>query len=54
MRNYYRTHGKSSSKIYFAYKAMVNRCMRPSVEKYKYYGARGIKVCEWRIGSNGI
>lgn len=32
---------------------MINRCHRPSVENYPFYGARGIKVCDrWRYGEN--
>lgn len=30
---------------------MKNRCVNPNVPEYKYYGARGIKVCERWIHS---
>jgi len=30
---------------------MINRCYRPEADSYKYYGARGIYVCDrWRDG----
>lgn len=35
--------------IYSAYHAMLQRCYRPQCPGYKWYGARGIKVCaRWR------
>lgn len=39
-----RTHGMSTSRFYYVWKTMKNRCENPKVEKYKDYGARGIKV----------
>jgi hypothetical protein len=34
---------------YRAWKAMIGRCEYPRGNTFKYYGARGIKVCErWR------
>lgn len=33
---------------YNSYKAMMSRCYRPKDQSYKYYGGRGIRVCdEW-------
>lgn len=40
------THGYAGSKIYLLFKAMHNRCKRPATDSYKYYGAKGITVCE--------
>lgn len=40
------THGKSKSRLYKIWYAMVNRCYNPSSESYKSYGARGIKICD--------
>lgn len=37
---------------YGSYQQMINRCENPNLVSFKYYGARGIKVCErWRYGS---
>jgi len=42
-------HGKSHSPEYQAWRDMKYRCYNPNVKSYKYYGARGIKVCDqWR------
>lgn len=32
--------------IYWAWKAMKQRCKNPNCKAYKNYGERGIKVCE--------
>lgn len=43
------THGKSSTKLYGVWKAMLERCYEPKTERYPIYGGRGIEVCdEWR------
>ena len=41
-----RYHGMSESKTYSVYIQMIERCHNPSHNYYKYYGERGIKVCE--------
>lgn len=42
------THGLSKTRIYSLYKDIKNRCYREKTECYKYYGGRGIRVCdEW-------
>jgi hypothetical protein len=34
--------------------SMINRCHRENVWAYKWYGGRGITVCDrWRFGENG-
>lgn len=39
----------SHSRIYVAWKNMINRCHDPSNRHFAYYGGRGIFVCaEWR------
>lgn len=44
-----RTHGMSSSRIYFIHNSMNERCYNPNFIEYHNYGGRGIKVCdEWR------
>jgi len=43
------THGKTKSKEYQIWDAMIRRCHTPSHHAFKDYGARGITVCdEWR------
>ena len=42
-------HGLSGHKLYGTYHAMIDRCHNEKAAKYKYYGGRGIKVCDvWR------
>jgi hypothetical protein len=44
-----RTHGMSQRPIYYTWKRMKGRCYRPNDSDYRWYGARGIEVCErWR------
>lgn len=49
-------HGKTSngnSKIYRTWANMVTRCTNPKASNWKYYGGRGIKVCDkWRTFIN--
>lgn len=39
-------HGLSKLPEYKVWKSMRYRCRRPNSQVYKYYGARGIDVCE--------
>ena len=42
------THGKSKTRIYQVWFGMKRRCNDPKMQSYKYYGMRGIYVCdEW-------
>ncbi len=41
-----KTHGMSSTKIYATWNRMLSRCSNPTVDRYKNYGGRGIKVCK--------
>ena len=44
-----RTHGGTGTPEFHAWHAMLGRCCWPSQRMYKYYGARGITVCQrWR------
>lgn len=50
-----KTHGMSRTVAYRAWCQMRNRCNNPKSTKFKYYGARGIKVCErWSKFENFI
>lgn len=42
-------HGMSKTNTYKVWSGLISRCENPKVRIYKYYGGRGIKVCEeWR------
>ena len=41
-----KTHGESKSRLYRIYRQMKYRCNNPTYPEYKYYGGRGITVCE--------
>lgn len=44
-----RTHGLTSHPIYHVWRNLISRCYNPKNIGYKYYGDRGIMVCqEWR------
>lgn len=44
----YRTHGKTRSRAYSIWKMMKQRCCNPTTGTFKWYGGRGITVCqEW-------
>ncbi len=38
-------HGMFHSPEYKVYRMMLSRCYNPNTDAFKYYGARGIKVC---------
>jgi hypothetical protein len=40
------THGKTGLAIHWCWKAMKRRCYNPNHRAYKWYGGRGIRVCE--------
>ncbi len=47
------THGLSRTPEYLVWDGMVQRCTNPKSEAWKYYGGRGIKVCDrWRDFQN--
>lgn len=39
-------HGMSHTLTYSSWWNMINRCTRPHHRKYKFYGGRGIQVCD--------
>jgi hypothetical protein len=43
------THGLRNHRLYHIWQAMINRCYRDDFPSYKYYGNRGVYVCdEWK------
>lgn len=45
--------GKSGTKVYHAWYAMISRCHKPKDARYADYGGRGITVCErWLVFDN--
>lgn len=49
-----RTHGKRHTKLYGVYAGMKQRCYDSKRDAYKYYGARGIKICDEWLGKDGF
>jgi len=48
-----RTHGMKKTRLYNIWFSMRQRCSRPQKDNYKYYGGRGITVCErWNSFEN--
>ncbi len=44
-----KTHNKTHSRQYSVWRGIKDRCTNPRAINYKYYGGRGISVCEeWR------
>lgn len=42
-------HGMCNTRLYHIWNAMKQRCENPKAINYKYYGAKGVSVCqEWR------
>ena len=40
------THGKSNTRLYTIWRGMLYRCDNPNNKAYKYYGGKGVKVCD--------
>lgn len=40
------THGQSKNRIYTIWRSMLSRCNHPNNKSFKYYGGKGVKVCE--------
>ena len=40
------THGHAKERLYSIWRAMLARCENPKHKNYKYYGMRGMRVCE--------
>jgi hypothetical protein len=42
----FRTHGQSGTRLYSAWANMMQRCHNPANHRYRWYGGRGIEVCQ--------
>lgn len=50
---YRETHNESTTRLYYVWQNMKQRCYDESLENYKDYGGRGIKICdEWMEYAN--
>ena len=44
-----KTHDFADTRLYIVWKSMKQRCYNPNSHSYKYYGGRGIEICEqWK------
>ena len=44
-----KTHGQTGTPLYRVWRGMISRCTWPKAESWKYYGGKGITVCErWK------
>ena len=49
----HKRHGETNTRLYMLWQSMKNRCLHPSQQNYKYYGEKGIYVCEsWNAYEN--
>jgi len=48
------THGASFTRTHNIWRGMLARCRNPNRDKFKYYGGRGVKVCERWQGPQGF
>lgn len=39
-------HGQTGTRLYRIWKAMKTRCTNPNISYFKYYGGKGVSVCE--------
>lgn len=48
-REKHTTHHGYKERLFGVWRDMRNRCYNPNREQYKYYGAKGVRICdEWR------
>jgi hypothetical protein len=47
--DYRKVHGMTKHKLYYIYRGIHDRCYREKCKDFKFYGAKGIKLCEeWK------
>lgn len=47
-------HRQSRTRLYNIYQSMKKRCYNSQDEHFKYWGARGIKICDEWLGKTGF
>jgi hypothetical protein len=47
-------HGMTKSPTWVSWRAMIERCTKPSHQAWEYYGGRGISVCSDWMGPGGF
>lgn len=46
MKSHGHTRGRKATRTYASWATMIQRCRNPKSSRFKYYGQRGITVCE--------
>lgn len=46
--------GISKTRLYAIFSGMKQRCYNPNSPKYKWYGGKGISICDEWMGENGL
>ena len=47
-------HGMFGTPEYYSYRSMLQRCLNGNHPDYKYYGGKGVRICERWLGENGF
>jgi hypothetical protein len=49
-----KTHGLRGHALYSLWQSIKSRCSNPKVTGYRYYGGRGVAVCDRWLGVDGF
>lgn len=49
-----RKHGMSKSSVWNAWHGLRDRCLNPESKAYKYYGGKGVIICDRWLGEDGF
>lgn len=50
----YGMYSRKRTKTYRSWESMKQRCLNPNFSSYKWYGGRGVKICERWLGQSGF
>lgn len=53
-QGFQKKHGFSGTRIYDVWYGMFRRCYDPRHESYKYYGEKGVSICNEWLGDDGV